>query len=548
MTKNSPEEKYTYMPAAKKTDAIPLWFCFPATYMIGMSSLGYLYLFRLFDENADVLPQRIFTDTRKTFHSPEKVELMGFSFSFEFDFLGLFKILEKYKIPFRSTDREDGSPLIFGGGPVLTANAEPFADFFDFIIIGEGEEIIDEIIQAYKEVRNTGNKKEKLVRLSKIPGIYIPSFYKPEYNSDKTLKKYLKLMDKAPDKVDKRYIKDFQKSIYTPIVAGKSVFAGMFMIEISRGCPKRCSFCIASYLTLPSRYPYYEAVKNAIDKGLEYSGKLGLLGALITEHPDFDKICRYILQKREEKDFEISVSSLRADTITPLTVKTLVKCGQKQTTIAVEAGTDRLRKAVNKNLSEENIFKGVKTAYENGLKGLKVYGMIGLPTETQKDIQKLAGLMIRLKNENRGFNLTLSVSSFIPKAQTPLQWSERPENKRLEQISNFLRKELNTHKVHYKPASIKWDYIQSVLSRGDRRLSVLLERVYELEGSLGSWNRAYRELTKDKFMDIPDFNWYGLRKRTYDEVLPWDIINIGISKDQLIRESEKIFNAVKSGY
>ncbi len=543
MVKTLPDEKYTYTPSVKNPDAIPLWFCFPAPYSIAMSSLGYLYLFRLFDENPAVSPERIFSDTGKTLHSPENVELMGFSFSFELDFLGLFKMLEKYKLPLRSAERDENSPLVFGGGPVLTANPEPFADFFDFIIIGEGEEIIEEIIQVYKEVKNSADKQEKLLRLAQINGIYVPSLYRPEYNPDKTVKQYVKLAKEAPDKINKRYIKDYRKAVYTPIVTKKSVFPEMFMIETSRGCPKRCSFCIASYLTLPARYPYFETIKDSIDTGLEYSKKLGFLGALITEHPDFEKICRYILEKREEEEFEISVSSLRVDTITSLIVETLVKCGQKQTTVAVEAGSDRLRKVVNKKLKEEDILKGVKIAYKNGLKGLKIYGMIGLPTETREDTEKLAELMIRLKNENKGFNLTLSVSSFVPKAQTPLQWSERYDNQRLEEINNFLRKELNTHKIHYKPTSIKWDYIQAVLSRGDRRLSGLLEKVYGFGGTIGSWNRAYRELLKhDGQADIPGFDWYALRKRSCEEILPWDIINAGVSRDQLVKEREKAFS------
>ncbi len=541
MAKILKEEKYTYTPVLKTSGAIPLWFCFPSTYAVGMAALGYLHLFRILDENPDVSPERIFTDTEKTVHLPKTLELIGFSFSFEFDFLGTFKILGKHKIPFRSEDRGDEFPLVFGGGAVLSANPEPFADFFDFIIVGEGEEIIKEIIQAYKEVRNCGNKREKLLRLSEIEGIYVPSLYKPEYNPDETLKQLVKVADNAPESINKRYIGNLQESLYTPIIAEKAVFPNMFMVETARGCPKRCRFCIACYLTLPSRYPCFESIKNAIDIGLGHSAKIGLLGALITEHPDFDKICQYILEKKKEKDFEISVSSLRIDKITPLIIKTLVKCGQRQNTVAIEAGTDRLRKVINKNLSEEAIFEGVKIASENGLKGLKIYGMTGFPTETFEDIEKLAGLMIRLKKENKGFNLALNVNSFVPKAQTPFQWSERASGRELEAKNNYLRKELNTHKVHYKPSSIKSDFIQAVLSRGDRRLFRLIEKVYSFGGTLGSWNRAYRELTRNEHINIPDFDWYGLRKRSFEEVLPWSLINTGIRRDSLIKEAEAAY-------
>ena len=311
-----------------------------------MTSLGYLHLFRIFDENPAVSPERIFTDTEQTSHSSHDVELMGFSFSFEFDFLGVFKMLDKHNIPRRAAERDGNAPLVFGGGPVLTANPEPYADFFDFIIVGEGEEIVEEIIQAYQEVRTATNRREKLVRLAQIEGVYVPSLYEPEYNPDYTIKAYRKA-EEAPEKINKRYIKAYGESVYTPIITPKSVFSNMFMIETSRGCPKMCRFCIASYLTLPSRYPYLESVKQAIDLGLEHTGKLGFLGALITEHPDFEEICRYILEKRREKEFEISVSSLRVDKITPLIIQPLVKCGQKQTTIAVEAGSERFKKGLS---------------------------------------------------------------------------------------------------------------------------------------------------------------------------------------------------------
>ena len=529
MTKTA-EEKYIYRPSAKKPDAIPMWFCFPATYMIGMCSLGYLHLFRLFDENPDIAPERIFTDTDKTVHRSENVEVMGFSVSFEFDFLGIFSTLKKYNIPLKAKDRTENHPLIFGGGPVLTANPEPFAEFFDVIIVGEGEESLAEMMNAYKKVRGLG-RKEQLLYLSGIEGVYIPSFYDFEYNDNGSVKSINVNIKGVPPKIHRRNRKELCESLYSPIITKKSVFPNMFLVEVARGCPKMCKFCIASFLSLPAKYPPYRNIIESIETGLQYTNKIGLLGALITEHPDFEKICEYILKRREEHEFEISVSSLRVDKITPLIVQTLVKCGQKQTTIAVEAGSERLRNHIGKKLKEEDIFRGVKIAAENGLKGLKIYGMIGLPSETQEDIEALADLMLRLKKENKGFNLTLSVSSFVPKAQTPFQWDERASEKIINERSNYLRKTLNKNRIIYKPTSIKWDYIQGIISRGDRRLSAVLEKVHEYGGTIGSWTKAFKEASLEQ--NIPDFDYYSLRKRDSSEILPWELINSGIGKETL---------------
>jgi len=532
MVKNS-EEKFIYTPVAKAKDAVKLWFCFPATYMIAMASLGYLHLFRLFDENSDIYPERVYTDTEKLSIPFKEIEMIGFSVSFEFDFLGIFSIMSKHNIPFRSKNRDDSFPIIFGGGPVLTANPEPFADFFDVIIIGEGEEVLNELIMTYKEIRKLP-KKEQLIRLSQIEGVYVPSLYHVNYDTNGFISSLQPLTEDAPVLVKRRYIKNLCKSIHTPIITEKSVFPGMFLIETARGCPKRCKFCIASYLTLPSRYPESDNIMQNIDLGLSKANKIGLLGALITEHKDFKEICDYLLEKRKVKDFEVSVSSLRVDTITPKIIETLVKCGQKQTTIAIEAGSERLRTYIGKKLSEDGIKKGVKIASENGLSGLKLYGMIGLPSETTDDIKELCDLMIRLKKENKGFNLTLSVSSFVPKAQVPFQWEERATSSIIQQRNDYLRKELNKHKVIYKPTSIKWDYIQAVISRGDRRVSYLLEKVNELGGTIGSWARAHKELSSE--INLPDLDWYALRKREFSEILPWNHIISSLSKESLYQD------------
>lgn len=527
-------ENYIYSPAVKDANAIPLWFCFPSTYSIGMSSLGYLNLFRIFDTNSLVSPERVFTDTANTSHSAKDVELIGFSFSFELDFLGVFKILDKYAFPKRTEDRAENHPLVFGGGPVLTANPEPYADFFDFIIVGEGEEILGEIVNVYSECRSL-SRQEKLKKLAEIQGIYVPSLFAIEYNADNTVK----AVDTSLPikKVDRRVTSSLDDCFHTPISTENTMFSGMFLVEVARGCPRRCRFCLASYLTLPARYPDADDIIESIDIGLSQCKKIGLLGALITEHPEFSRICEYIRERRKTEDFEVSVSSLRADNLAPETVSMLAECGQKSSTVAVEAGSDRLRKLINKNLTREQILSSVKTARENGLSALKIYGMIGLPTETMDDIAELAELMNELRLQNKGFKLTLSISSFVPKAQTPFQWELREDNSSLQKKTDFLKKQLLKTKVDFKPTSLKWDYIQAVLSRGDRRLSPVLEKVYEFEGSLGSWGRAYKETSSE--YSIPTLDWYALRQRDMDEILPWQHIDSGVGLDILKKDSQR---------
>lgn len=533
------DEKYTYTPVSKLEDALPLWFCFPCEYTIGMSALGYLHLFRLLDENPKVAPERIFTDTNKTFHKAQDIKLFGFSYSFEFDFQNIFKVLDTYKIPLKSAQRDNSQPLVFAGGPVITANPEPYADFFDFLIIGDGEDVIQKIVDIAYGNKDSSDKQKILLELSAVEGIYVPSFYKPEYGDDLKIKSISKLVDDAPDKISRTIATDLSAPVCTPIVTENTMFAGTYLVEVARGCPKRCGFCLASYSNLPSRYPDIEQIKKSILVGLESANKVGLLGALIQAHPQFDQLCEFLSDLREEKDFEVSVASLRADRITPEIVSMLVKCGQRTATIAIEAGSERLRRAINKDLSDEQIFESVKIARENGLSGLKIYGMIGLPTETDTDIKSFVELMKNLKVQNKQFSLTLSVSSFVPKAQTPFQWYGRDDYKTLSDKSNYLKKELHKIGVKFRPTSPKWDYLQAVLSMGDRRIAPLLEQLYAMETSYGVWRRIYKEL-KSQNPSMPDFDWYAIRNKSDDEILPWALIDSGISNEKLINERKRL--------
>lgn len=512
------DEKFLYEKPKTKNCDYNVWMAFPGIYSFSMSSLGYLWLCKNIDMLDNVNLERISTDTKKTEIIPKDVHLIGFSFSFDLDFLNIFKILDKYKIPLKAAERKNSDPLIFGGGPVLSSNPEPYCTFFDFIIIGDGEKTNLEAIKACEE--NFGLEKQQILeKLAEIEGVYVPTI----------------------PKAIKKSSCELPECVSTPILTEKSFFKNTFILEIARGCANRCGFCLASYLNLPNRFVEYEQIIKTLETGLKHTDKIALLGALISAHPQFEEICHYIYKKRETNpDLQLSVSSLRADAIEPNVIKTLVACGQKNTTIAIEAGSERLRKVINKNLTNEQIFETVKTAKENGLKGLKIYAMIGLPTETQEDLKELVNLIKKIKKMHKGFNLSFGFSTFVPKPHTPFQWCGRGDIKILEKKQNYLKKELHKLGVKASFSSPKWDYYQALLSRGSKDLNDFVLKVYELGGNLGAFKTAYREIQKEK--NLPDSDFFAQREIDTEEKLPWDFIEIMPGKDFLKKEYKRLLS------
>lgn len=510
-------EQFLYEVKKNKNSNFNVWMAFPGIYSFSMSSLGYLWICKIIDMIEDVNIERVCTDTSKTKFMVKDIDLIGFSFSFDLDFLNIFKMLDKYKIPLKASDRDESYPLIFGGGPVLSSNPEPFSDFFDFIIIGDGEEVNIKAIEVCKSLSGRP-KAEILKKLWSLDGIYVPSLEK---------------------KVVKKVSCELSQCISTPILSEKSFFKHTYIIEIARGCANRCGFCLASYLNLPSRFVEYEKIIESIDLGLGNTNKLALLGALISAHPQFEEICNYIYNKVQDGlNIEMSVSSLRADAIEPNVVKTLVACGQKHSTIAIEAGSDRLRKVINKNLTEEQIIKTVQVAQENGLKGLKIYAMIGLPTETQEDLKELISLVKKIRKLYKGFNLGFSFSTFVPKAHTPFQWCGREDIKTLEKKQNYLKKEFHKLGVKANFSSPKWDYYQALLSRGGKELCDYVLKVYELGGNIGAFKTAYKKIAELKNLPYSDF--YAQQEYDLNQSLPWDFIDVSPGKEFLKKEYKRL--------
>ncbi len=538
--KDDAQEIYLYDPVPPREDAVRLAMVYPASYQIAMSSLGYLILFKQMDVNPDVDISRIYMETLED-HDPRRFEMLGFSFSFELDVVNILRTYETYKIPFYTKDRDRSHPLTFSGGPVPMSNPEPFADFFDFFLIGEGEEVFADLTRAYRKYRDIADREELIHRLAaEVPGLYAPAMYDVQYEGpDGPITSITPKYDDIPPVVQKRFIENMDDFVAaTPIISDKAIFSSTFLVEVMRGCAHRCRFCLASYSMLPARGPSKGPLMDAIQQGLQHTNKIGLLGALISNHPEFPELCDFLSAEMDRNpDLTLSASSLRVDTITEQIVATFVKGQQRQLTVAIETGSEKLRRRINKNLNHAQILQCAETSRKGGLKSLKFYGMVALPDEDESNVEETVALMKEVKKANPGMEIVLGCSSFVPKGGTPFQWMPKLDNKAIEDRFKILKKGL-AKTCDVRASSPKWDYFQAFLSRGDRRLSKLLVRFYEHGGSLGHINRSMKELREEGAVDFPDLDWYALRERPESEILPWDTINLGVPKEILYKEGQ----------
>ena len=521
-----PAERLLFTPATSETDAIPSIFAFPNEYSVGITSLGYQVVWATLAMRSDVQVSRLFTDTHEQF--PRKPELLGFSVSWELDYVNILNLLESLEIPIRGTSRDDHHPIVFGGGPVLTANPEPFADFFDLILLGDGENLLLNFIEAYKEVRNA-SRQTKLQALAQVPGIYVPSLYEVEYHApDGAIKSILPISAEIPAVVEKQTYRGNTLSAST-VVTEKAAWENIYMVEVVRSCPEMCRFCMASYLTLPFRTASVESsLIPAIEKGLSVTNRLGLLGASVTQHPEFEKLLDYISQPKYD-DVRLSIASVRTNTVTAQLAKTLAKRDTRSLTIAIESGSEKLRQIINKKLHNDEIIQAAVNAKVGGLTGLKLYGMVGIPGEEPEDVEETVAIMRRIKKAAPGLRLTLGCSTFVPKAHTPFQWFG--VNPQAEKRLQFLQKQLKPQGIDFRPESYNWSIIQALLSRGDRRLSRLLELTRNYGDSLGSYRRAFKQLKGQ----LPDLDFYVHANWSTDGLLPWNHLQGPLPQSTLVK-------------
>jgi radical SAM superfamily enzyme YgiQ (UPF0313 family) len=518
-------EKLLFTPAIAESEAIPTIFAFPNQYAIGITSLGYQIVWSTLASRSDMAVSRLFTDISEPL--PRAPELVGFSFSWELDYVNILSLLESLEIPIHASEREDGQAIVFGGGPVLTANPEPFADFFDVILLGDGENLLDDFLDAYRQVRKS-DRSTKLHHLARVPGVYVPSLYEVIYRDPEgEIESILPVSPDIPAFVEKQTYRGHTLSAST-VVTEKAAWENIYMVEVVRSCPEMCRFCLASYLTLPFRTASVDSLIPAIERGLEVTDRIGLLGASVSQHPEFETLLDYIGQSQFDR-VRLSIASVRTNTVTEKLARTLANRDTKSITIAVESGSERIREIINKKLTNEEIIQAAMNAKAGGLKGIKFYGMAGIPGEEDEDIEKTMQMMVAVKKVAPGLRLSLGCSTFVPKSHTPFQWFgvNAIAKKRLQ----FLEKQLGKQGIEFRPESYNWSVIQALLSRGDRRLTPLLELTRVYGDSLGSYKRAFKELRGK----LPPLDYYVHQTWQLEQVLPWTHLHGPLPQSTLIK-------------
>ncbi len=521
-------ERLLFTPATPAAHAIPTIFAFPNEYSVGITSLGYQVVWAMLASRSDVQVSRLFTNGQESL--PSDPELLGFSLSWELDYVNVLNLLEALELPLYSRDRQASSsfPLVFGGGPVLTANPEPFADFFDVILLGDGERLVGDFIEAYKLVRGA-DRATQLQHLAQVSGLYVPALYEIcEAEPRGGITGVQPSQPGVPALVEKQTYRGSVLSAST-VVTEKAAWENIYMVEVVRSCPEMCRFCLASYLTLPFRVADVEgSLIPAIERGLQVTNRLGLLGASVTQHPEFESLLDY-LNKPVFDAVRLSLASVRTNTVTPKLTETLVKHGTKSITIAVESGSDRLRQVINKKLDNHEIIQAAIHAQAGGLSHLKLYGMVGLPSEEREDLEATVAMFEAIKKAAPGLRLSFGCSTFVPKAHTPFQWFG--VNKQAEKRLQFLQKHLRPLGVDFRPESYNWSVIQALISRGDRRLAKLLERTRHHGDTLGSYRRAFKELQGT----LPDLETYAHSYWQPGQPLPWSHLQGPLPEATLIK-------------
>ena len=549
-------------------------FCFPDSYEIGMSNLGVRILYGVLNNEEDIWCERVYTpwvdmqekmrehDLPLTAHESKdpltEFDIIGFTLQYEMSYTNVLNMLKLAGIPLRAADRGDEYPIIIGGGP-CAYNAEPIADFFDCFSIGEGEDMLVEFTKLYIQMKESGNysKRAFLHEAAKtVGGTYVPSFYEVSYNEDNTIKAYTPIYDDIPTKVTKRIMKDMDKAYFPDKVVMPYIETvhDRIMLEVYRGCIRGCRFCQAGMVYRPVREKTAEVLNQQARCLYESTGyeEISLTSLSISDYTELGTLTDKLLSWTDENMVSLSLPSLRVDSFTKELMDKVASVRSSSLTFAPEAGTQRLRDVINKNVREEDLLRAVNVAFDAGKNQVKLYFMMGLPTEQLSDLDGIAALAKSVvdayyknpnRNKARSPQVTVSVSCFIPKPFTPFQWEAQDTREMLEMKQKYLAEKITDRKVRYIHHDSKTSHIEAVLARGDRRLAAALELACKEGFVFDAWDEFF---DYDKWLSVfertgIDPAFYANRKFGMDEVLPWDIIDCGVEKNFFKRECEKAY-------
>ncbi len=543
-------------------------FCFPDTYEIGMSNLGMRILYGVMNNMEGVWCQRVFApwgdmeeEMRRAqiplfaLESGEPIadfDIVAFSVGYEMAFTAILNMLDLAGIPLRSAERTDLTPLVIAGGTAMY-NAEPIADFVDIVSLGEGEDVTVELIELHRKARKEGWSKAKFLhRAAQVPGLYVPSLYEVDYNEDGTVRE-IRPQDGAPKVVRKRIVEDMDKSYYPAktIVPSTEIVQDRVTLELFRGCIRGCRFCQAGYVYRPVRNRSKDlcvryGVEACNDSGYQ---EVTLSSLSTSDYPQLTELCDDLEEFCKERHVNLSLPSLRADNFSMSLMQRLAKGRKTGLTFAPEAGTQRLRDVINKNVTQEELLASCRTAFAGGYNAVKLYFMLGLPTETDEDVLGIADLAARVMhawresaaNKQRGVRITVSTSWFVPKPHTAFQWEPQISKEEYERRVKLLREAITTKTVTYNWHDSDTSFLEAVLARGDRRMCKVLETAWRKGAKLDAWEEYFSlERWLEAFDECGlDPHFYANRQRQKDEIMPWSMISSGVTEAYLWRELQQ---------
>lgn len=560
----------------KNKDEVSIRFamCFPDVYEIGMSHLGIQILYDMFNKRDDVWCERVYSpwpDLHKIMkeeniplfclESQEPVknmDFLGITIQYEMCYTNILQILDLSQIPLLAADRDDTVPIVIGGGP-CTYNPEPIADFFDLFYMGEGEVVYDRMLDLYQEMKRAGrSRREFLHEAAKIPGIYVPSLYQVEYKEDGTIASFTPVDEEIPATVTKQLVMDMTDAVYPekPVVPFIKATQDRVVLEIQRGCIRGCRFCQAGMVYRPTRERDVEKLKELATHMLRNTGhdEISLSSLSSSDYSHLPELVNYLIDSCPEKGVNISLPSLRIDAFSLDVMSKVQDIKKSSLTFAPEAGSQRMRNVINKGLTEEVILDGAGKAFEGGWNKVKLYFMLGLPTETEDDIKGIAHLAEKIaeryyeipKDQRNGkCQITASSSFFIPKPFTPFQWApmntEREFLDKAAIVKAEVRAQLNQKSIRYIYHEADISLLEGFLARGDRKCAEVIEKAYRKGAIFDAWSEYFRkDAWEEAFAETGiDVSFYACRERSTDEILPWDFLDIGVTKKFLIREWER---------